>query len=243
MLLAELLAAFRLLTRLPLGARAPVPMERTVWAFPVVGAAVGALGGLAYGACSRAGLPSPVGAVWTLVAMLLTTGAFHEDGLADLADGLGGGRTRARKLEIMRDSRIGSFGALALMLSLAARGAAIAAIGEPAAVAAALVAAAALGRAGILILVLALDPARPDGLAAGLRRRAPARLAAGLVIALAAAFILLPPNAAASAVAGMVLTAIILAWIVRRQIGGYTGDALGATAVLGECVALGLIGR
>ena len=103
-----------LLTRLPVGWLAtsaePARLADAVWAFPVVGAVVGAIGGAVFWVCARLGMPPAVAAVWTLASMLLVTGALHEDGLADTADGLGGGRTRERKLEIMRDSRIGTFG-------------------------------------------------------------------------------------------------------------------------------------
>src|ERR1019366_4569859 len=109
-----------LLTRLPVGwfsgTQAPAGIADAVWAFPIAGAVVGGIGGGVFWGCSALGLPPAVAAVWTLVATLLVTGALHEDGLADTADGFGGGRTREQKLEIMRDSRIGSFGALAVML-------------------------------------------------------------------------------------------------------------------------------
>ncbi len=231
-----------LLTRLPAGWLAgngpPSGIAEAVWAFPVVGAAVGALGGAVYWACSRLGLPPPVGAVWTLGALLLATGALHEDGLADTADGFGGGPTRERKLEIMRDSRIGGFGALALMLSLAARGTAIAALATPGHVAPALVAAGALGRGAILLVLAALPPARADGLASSLRETAGTRLAAGVALAVLLAWIAWRPVLATTLAAGAVAAACI--WAARRQIGGYTGDVLGATSVLVECAVLGL---
>jgi adenosylcobinamide-GDP ribazoletransferase len=237
---AELAGAFMLLTRLPAGwlagGRAPAAFADTVWAYPVVGAVVGGIGGAAYWACCRLGLPPAVGAVWTLAAMLLATGALHEDGLADTADGFGGGRTRDRKLEIMRDSRIGSFGALALMLSLAARGAAIAALATPGHVIAALIAAGALGRGAMLVVLLLLPPARADGLAAGLGASRIGRVATGLLLAAVAAHAFWAGIAA-------VLAALAMAWTARRQIGGYTGDVLGATSVVTECVVLSLLAR
>jgi adenosylcobinamide-GDP ribazoletransferase len=245
LLLAELVAAFTLLTRLPVGwllrRRAPGSFADSVWAYPVAGAAVGGIAAAAYWACDELGLPPAVAAVWALAAGLLATGALHEDGLADTADGLGGGRSRVRKLEIMRDSRIGSFGALALVLSLAARGTAIAAIAGPGRVAAALVAAAAVGRGAMIVLLLLLSPARTDGLAAGLRTASRWRAALGLALAASVAFALLPAGPALWACAGGLAAALMLAWLARRQIGGYTGDVLGATSVLGECVVLGLL--
>src|ERR1700759_5687818 len=96
MLRAELAAAFLLLTRLPLAALGrglPFPEpSRCVWAYPIVGATVGAIAAAAFLLCSRLGLPPGLAAVWSLAASALATGALHEDGLADTAGGLGGGR-------------------------------------------------------------------------------------------------------------------------------------------------------
>ncbi len=245
MLRAELAAAFMLLTRLPVGwfagNRVPPDQAFCIWAYPVVGAAVGGIGALAYLLCARIGMTPALAAVWTLAALLLATGALHEDGLADMADGFGGGRSPERKLEIMRDSRIGSFGALALLLSVAIRVVSVSALVQPGRVAPALVAAGALARGGIGLLLLALPPARPDGLAAALRERRPARTAMGPALAAAVAVALLPLRLALGAVAAGGLAALALAALTRRQIGGYTGDVLGACAVVVECVVLTLL--
>ena len=114
--------AFMLLTRLPMGqmAEAP-PLAASVWAYSVVGAMVGALAGLVFSFAAWAGLPPVTAGLLAIGAGVLLTGAMHEDGLADLADGFGGGHTRERKLEIMRDSRIGSYGVVALVLALGLR--------------------------------------------------------------------------------------------------------------------------
>jgi adenosylcobinamide-GDP ribazoletransferase len=242
-LLSELTAAFTLLTRLRLArfSAVEVPIASFVWAFPLVGAAIGVLGGAAFTVGSLAGVPASVSAVWTLAVGVLVTGAFHEDGLADTADGFGGGRTRERKLEIMRDSRIGSFGAIALILSLAARGTAIAALSQPLRVLFALVVTGALGRAGMVVLLLALRPVRADGLAAGLRELDPARAIVGLAIAALLTLSLLPISVSLRTMAGALVAALIIAWVAQRQIGGYTGDVLGATAVVTECVAISLL--
>ncbi len=239
----ELAAALMLLTRLPVGwlARGPVLFANSVWAYPVAGAVVGGLAAAVYAACHALGMPPALAAVWALGAGVLATGGFHEDGLADTADGLGGGRTRERKLEIMRDSRIGSYGALALLLSMAARGAALAAIAQPWRVAAAMIAAAALGRGAIIVVLLATGPARPDGLAAALRDLPTGRAALGLALPTIAALLLLPALAALAAIGGALLAALLLAFAARRQLGGYTGDVLGAAAVAAECAALSLL--
>jgi adenosylcobinamide-GDP ribazoletransferase len=233
---AELVGALMLLTRLPvwrLSRRAVSPADG-VWAWPVAGALTGGIGGAAYWLGSGCGVPAFIAAIWSLAAMLLATGALHEDGLADTADGLGGGRTVARKLEIMRDSRIGSFGALALMLAVTLRVGCVALLEQPGAVMAALVNAAVAGRGAMLVVLLVARPARAEGMAAPLGEAHPVRILAGL--ALAAAIVLLPGGRAALAAAYVV--AILLAWVARRLVGGYTGDVLGAAEQLAECAAL-----
>jgi adenosylcobinamide-GDP ribazoletransferase len=245
LLRTDLASAFMLLTRLPTGwlatSATPGRLADAVWAFPVVGAVVGAIGGAIFWICARLGMPPAVAAVWTLASMLLVTGAVHEDGLADTADGLGGGRSRERKLAIMRDSRIGTFGGLALMLSLAVRGAALAALAQPARVAVALIVAATLGRGAIGVLQLTSAPARPDGLAAELRTSRFGRTALGPGIAAVLAFALLPYGAALGVTIAALVSALAIAWMARRHLGGYTGDVLGAAVVVTECAVLALI--
>jgi len=238
----ELGAAFALLTRLPV-----VPFlfpvsdagpAQCVWAYPLVGAVVGGIGAGSYTLLAWAGLPPALSAAWALAVTFLATGALHEDGLADTADGFGGGANPERKLAIMRDSRIGSYGALALLVSTAVRWAAATELGATGRIVPALIAAGALSRGALAIPLLALRPAREDGLAAPLRDAALVRTLLGPALALALAFTLLPSRGAACAVvltAGVALTFTVLA---RRQVGGYTGDVLGACAVLVECVVL-----
>ena len=242
---AEFAGAVMLLTRLPAGwiagGAAPADPAQSVWAYPIVGAAVGGIGGLVYWAAARIGLPPLVGAAWTLAAVILTTGALHEDGLADTADGFGAGGDRERTLDIMRDSRIGAFGAIAIALALAARGGAIADIAAPGRVAAALVAAGALSRGAMLIPLLTLPPARADGLGHGLRTRKAGRVAAGLAAAAGIAVMAAPFWSAVSAGGAAVVAALAVKAAARRRIGGYTGDVLGAAAVLAECAALSLL--
>jgi adenosylcobinamide-GDP ribazoletransferase len=243
--LSDLALAFTVLTRLPLGRLAPAGWDgrlgRSVWAYPLVGAVVGAIGAAAYWASRRVGLPVPLGAVCALAAGFLATGALHEDGLADTADGFGGGTGPARKLEIMRDSRIGTYGALALMLSLAARGSAIAGMAEPGRVAAALVVAGALARGSLGVLVRLAAPARADGLGAALGTPSRARALVGVGLGSVIAVLLLPSGMACGAILAALATGVGMSWLARRQIGGYTGDVLGATVVACECVLLGLL--
>lgn len=242
LLLIDLTNAFMLLTRLPVArfgrVDEPPDLSRCVWAFPVVGLVVNGIGGLAYWLAHRCGMSSSLAASWTLVATMATTGALHEDGLADTADGFGGGATPARKMEIMRDSRIGSYGVLALLLSVVIRVTALAALGQPAVVLITLIAAGFLGRCGILLLLKVFEPARADGLGAAVGRPSARSVAVGLSLTVVGSFVFLP---LVPAVAVLVLglgTTLIFGVVSKRQIGGYTGDVLGASEVITECVVL-----
>ena len=169
-LLQDLKVAALFLTRFPVQVDGAVNMRdlaAAVYAFPIMGAAVGLLGrpGLRGRRLGWACPPCPA-ALLAVAAMMLATGALHEDGLADTADGLGAGGDRERALAIMRDSRIGSFGALALMMALLARLIALAPMWDPRLVAAVLVAAAMASRAVMPVVMLLQPSARATGLAA-----------------------------------------------------------------------------
>ena len=233
---AELIGAATLLTRLPVGGwvKAHPAATECLWAYPVVGLGVGGLGALVLWGGIQAGLPQPLAAVWAIAATVVLTGGLHEDGLADTADGFGGGRTAERKLAIMRDSRIGSFGALALCFSLALRILPLASSVHPYL---ALTGASMLGRGAILIPLLLLRPARTDGLAASLGTAG--RLPASVGLAIAAALSLWTPAAGLAALAA----GLALSLLSHRQIGGYTGDVLGALEQVAECAALSALIR
>lgn len=233
--LADLGGAFGLLTRLPLGG--PGRGAASCWAWPVAGAVVGALAGLAGWGALALGLPLGWAAALVLAVQAAATGGLHEDGLADTFDGLMGGRDPARRLEIMRDSRIGSFGALALMLVTLARWSALVVLLPTAPWA--VVAAAAVSRAGMPVLMAALRPARDGGLsrAVGRPRAVQAGLAVGVALVLAApmgwpVLGLLPVLAAVWLALGL--------W-ARARIGGQTGDILGAGQQLAEAAVLGYL--
>jgi adenosylcobinamide-GDP ribazoletransferase len=231
--LGDISAALMLLTRLPVPSSLPA-RAAGVWAYPIVGAVVGLVGAAVYWVAVRFGLPPSMAAICAIAGTALTTGALHEDGLADTADGFGGGVTVARKLEIMRDSRIGTFGALALILSVGLRIAAVTSLADPTSVAIALVAAGVLGRAAMIGIMLALPPARADGMAAAL---GPLPLMpATFGMAIACACVLLPHGV--RAIVGAALAGALMVWLARRQIGGHTGDVLGATEQAAECAVL-----
>jgi adenosylcobinamide-GDP ribazoletransferase len=238
----DLLTAFMLLTRLPLSrfARADTPpdLARCVWAFPVVGFAVNGLGGLVCWLLHKAGVPPLLAAAWVLATTVILTGGFHEDGLADTADGFGGGSSPIRKLEIMRDSRIGSYGALALLLSVMIRAAAIAALVDPTRVVAAMIVAGMLGRTGMLVILLALRPARAGGMGAAMGKIDAKSAAVGFGLTIVAALVWLPIRPALAMVILGIGASTAVAKLAHTQIGGYTGDVLGAAEVITECVAL-----
>ncbi|MGH6905574.1 MAG: adenosylcobinamide-GDP ribazoletransferase, partial [Geminicoccaceae bacterium] len=135
-LLRDCKVALAFLTRLPVREEPPWPaadLAASAPMFPVVGALIGLAGAIAYALATWLGLPPWPAAVGALATTIWLTGALHEDGFADVADGFGGGGTREAKLAIMRDPRIGSYGALALVLAVLARAGAVAGLGEPAA--------------------------------------------------------------------------------------------------------------
>jgi adenosylcobinamide-GDP ribazoletransferase len=236
--------ALAFLTRLPVREPRAWPdldLAASVPLFPVVGALIGLAGAIGYALAEWLGLPPWPAAALALAITIWLTGALHEDGLADVADGFGGGRTREDKLRIMRDARVGSYGAIALVLALLARAGALAALAAPWAVGAALVAAAAVSRAALPAIMATLPGARADGLAAGAGRPHPLRAAAAVLVAALIAVVLLGAAAPAALLAGAA-GALGVALLARRQIGGYTGDVLGAVQQLAEIgVLLGVL--
>lgn len=236
-----LICAVQFLTRLPTPRLAnfePDWITRAARFYPLVGQLVGILTASIWLVASRfwPGLPA---AVLAVAAGVLITGGFHEDGLADTADGLGGGQDPAHRLSIMKDSRIGSYGALALVLALAAR---IALLGgfSPSAGALALVAAHGAARASASVVMAAL-PYVGDVDAAKVRpaaRRVTWTEATVAVVLGGWPLLLLGPAKALLALALIMAAAGAMALTARRLIGGVTGDVLGAVEQLAEVVAL-----
>jgi adenosylcobinamide-GDP ribazoletransferase len=236
----QFVLATGVLTRLPVAAPASEDgaIARASWAFPVVGAGIGMIAALALFVASVCGLGGTPCALLALVAAGLVTGALHEDGLADTADGFGGGGDRDQKLAIMRDSRQGTFGILALIFSIGLRAVALAAIPGPIEAGLALIAAHAASRALLAPAMLLLAPARDDGLGATAGRPGEVTALVSLAIGVFVAIGMLGPvrGAVAFVVSGVAVAAT--AALARRQIGGYTGDVLGAFQQIGEIVML-----
>ncbi|MFN3596724.1 MAG: adenosylcobinamide-GDP ribazoletransferase [Rubricoccaceae bacterium] len=242
------LTAVMFLTRLPVprwvGHDAPT-LSRASPYFPAVGVLVGLFGAAFYGLVGLA-FPPWLAAAAALAATVWLTGAFHEDALGDTFDGLGGGWTREEVLRIMRDSRMGTYGTVALVLTLGARWGALATIGAaggPAGVAAALVAAHALGRWTALPLILWLPYVREHGTGKPFAASVtPARLAAGSALAGGAAALALG-GAAVPAIATVLGVTLVAGAYFRARLGGMTGDCLGAANQLAElAVYLVLLG-
>lgn len=245
-LLADVATFLRFYSRLPIGEgdHAPLDFARMAPALPIAGALIGAIGAAVLIVARICHLPSLVCALGAVAVVALVTGALHEDGLADVADGFGGGATRETKLAIMRDSRIGAYGVLALCFSVLLRVAALASIlGRSVTLAAlALVFAGALSRVAGLAPMLWLSPARLDGLGATVA--APLRETWLRACLIAAALGLAPWLAGAGA--GQIALAIVAAFaaaaliakLAKKEIGGYTGDVLGAAQQLAEIAIL-----
>lgn len=235
--LADLGMALSFLTLLPVPAAAHERGDfgRAAGWFPLVGAAVGALAG-GVGLAAEPLLGAAPATVLALATLVLVTGALHQDGLADCADGLGVRGDRERRLAVMRDSQIGTFGMLALLgwgLLLLTTLAPL----DDADALFALIAAGALGRAAALVHAVATPPARREGLGAGFAVRL-TPLALGVATAAAAALLAVGPARGLLAIAAAALVAAASVVWARRAVGGRTGDTLGATIALAELAVI-----
>ncbi|HJV89738.1 MAG TPA: adenosylcobinamide-GDP ribazoletransferase [Holophagaceae bacterium] len=235
----SLLAAFRFLTRIPLPGRPTEAGElqgAVVW-FPLVGACVGGFTAGAFHLGCRL-WPPAVAAALALAAGLVLTGGFHEDGLSDAVDGLGGGFTRDKVLAIMKDSRIGAYGSMALVCALLLRWSALVALGGRALLAFPM--AMALGRWSI-VHVLALLPPIAEGLAKEVHRKGTWHLWVGstvLALLLGAVALRLGLPRVPQAFLAVLGASLLWSWRLKMRLGGHSGDCLGATAMLGEAAAL-----
>ncbi|QBY02641.1 adenosylcobinamide-GDP ribazoletransferase [Rhodophyticola sp. CCM32] len=235
---SDIWLALGLLTRLPLPAGgAPERGAQAAWAWPLAGLVLGLLGVGMIWLGRWFDLPGGLISALVLAVMILASGALHEDGLADMADGIWGGWTVEQRLDIMRDSRIGTYGVLALVLSLLARWSLIGALlSTPLA----LVAAAVIGRAPMVTVMALVRPAREDGLSrnTGQPEGRTAWLSAGVAMIIA---ITLTGWAGVMACVVAYLVAGAVAWLAHSKIGGQTGDVLGASQQLAEIAALAVL--
>jgi len=231
-----LLGATQFLTRVPIRLSEPPVLARCVPWFPLVGGVIGlAVGGVAAGLAEL--VPMTVAAAVAIIAGVMITGAFHEDGLADTADAFAGGWTREQRLRILGDPLHGSYGVAALCGTIVVRILAVASLG-PAAAFAGLVAAHALGRAAAVGAMATFPLATADGLGAGYasglsRKGAFLGALSGVAIATIATGWWVGPLAGAAVVAVATVGALAM-----RKIGGVTGDVLGAVEQVTECLVL-----
>ena len=233
----EARVALSLLTRLPCGPlpQSLIPTGQTAWAFPLVGLLIGGATGLVFLAAALV-LPPLLAAFLSVLGGVLLTGGLHEDGLADVADGFGGGLTRETRLEIMRDSRVGTYGVLALVISIGIIAGAMANLSISTATLGYFLAVGAASRGAMLLPMALLSPARSEGLGQGAALPLGWPLGLGLGIGLAIALLVLPVL-----IAGIVASSLLMLWAAKRLIGGQTGDVLGATQKLAEVTAWVLV--
>ncbi|HEY1541418.1 MAG TPA: adenosylcobinamide-GDP ribazoletransferase [Xanthobacteraceae bacterium] len=240
-LTSDLAVALAFYTRLPIRPQKPVDdaaLARASWCLPIVGALIGVIAGFAYWISVRLNMPQLVAATIAVAASMMLTGCLHENGLAGTADRLGGGMTPERALDIMREHRIGTFGACALIVSFALRVGAITDLPKAGLVAWALIGAHAMARAGLPLFMRLVPPAGPDGLAAQAGAPPPDRAWAALVIGAIMLWTALGFTAALFAIVFMLLGNAVVALISHRKIGGQTGDVRGAAEQVGECIVL-----
>ena len=238
--LSDFWRAMALLSRVPLppvGDFRAALIARSVWSWPLVGLVLAGLALLpAMLVDFLTGNPL-VYAIFAIAAMVLLSGAMHEDGIADCADGFGGGMDRDRKLEIMRDSTVGTYAVVMLILTLGLRLVLITAAAD-------------IGQAGILFLIMAvisraampvvmriLPPARDNGLGKGAGRPGWLPVLIGFAIASAIVLVLGGISAMFAVIVGVMIAILIVAMVARSQIGGQTGDVLGATQICAELFA------
>ena len=235
-MLHDIVVAFAFLTRLPIRHRDAVSLQRSAQWFPLVGASVGALGGLTYLVAATA-LPHAPAAVLALIVTTLVTGGFHQDGLADIVDGLVGGWTREDRLRILKDSRHGTYGVLAIVLQSLLQTMTLASL-SPTDGLRALVAAHALAR--VVPVVLMATPAAPGQAGMGAAYAREIRwhhIAVALALGLAVSATLLGSRLLVILPTLLIVNLVLVVW-VRQRIGGIVGDALGAAEQVSESAIL-----
>ncbi|MEL7048146.1 MAG: adenosylcobinamide-GDP ribazoletransferase [Pseudomonadota bacterium] len=212
-----------------------------VWAYPIIGAGVGTIGASVGVLAMTAGLGPWISALLTVAAIILVTGGLHEDGLADFCDGVGGGQTRDAKLQIMRDSRLGTYGVLAIIFAVFLHTAAVSALMEhqtAMAAAASLVAAVAISRAMVLVPMWLLCSVRNDGQTAVFETPGRVTTVCTILIAVGVGALAWPPAILLACLMSAGAAALVVTAIASTYLGGYSGDGLGATIALSHVAIL-----
>ncbi len=242
----DFLTALMLLTRIPVGRWCRYSQEAvasSVCYFPLVGALVGALGAAVLWV-AHAAVPAKIAVLLSMLATVLATGAFHEDGLADAADGLWGGSTPQRRLEIMKDSRLGSYGAIALWFTLGAKFLLLENLASKqlASALAGGLAAHCLGRcASVGVLNLLPHVGFDAGKAQPYCRRLSRPQLIATLLPPAVLILVMFDTAAVPVLAATALVVFLSSEFFRRRIGGITGDCLGAAVQITEIAVLGVL--
>ena len=245
-LIDDIIMALRFFSRLPTGS-APhqkPELNRISMALPLASLVIGLGPALLLVGGSLAGLPAYFAAALAVAAMVMVSGGMAEDAIADAADGLFGGQTPARRLEIMKDSRHGTYGVAALCLFIVLRVTGLGALAalNPLAAGAIWLTASIAGRSGALWLAVPLPVARPDGISAAAGAVQRGSFAVGAVFALVLGFVLGGPATSllALGLALLATVAVIAGWtaLSRRLAGGQTGDLIGALGALIEIAVL-----
>ncbi|SHE38014.1 adenosylcobinamide-GDP ribazoletransferase [Devosia limi] len=245
-LTADYVMALRFFSRLPSGdsPHQKPDLNRIAMALPLASVVIGIGPALLLIGVAMLGLPAYFAAALAVGAAVIVTGAMAEDALADSADGLFGGHTTERRLEIMKDSRHGTYGVAALCLFIVLRVVGIGSVAaiNPLAAGAIWLAAGVTARTGALWLASVLPPARSDGAAAAAGQLSKRSFAVGVVFALILLFLLAGPPTSlfAIAVALILVVAVTTGWVAvcRRLVGGQTGDLIGALMALLEIAVL-----
>lgn len=242
----DIAAAFLLLTRIPVrwhrfNDDSPPDFASALWTYPLVGIVVGGLAGMVAWGGTSLSLPPVVTAALTLLTLAMLTGAMHEDGLADLVDGFGGGGTPQRKAEIMHDSRIGSYGVTGLCLATITRIALLVVLfdlfaGWQLALIIAIIAAGA--RYQVLLLLRMFPLSSFAKLGQMTAKPSLGALTIGSAIAFGPLYWLLGPVATLMVITVTLLISLWIGRLATRQIGGLTGDVMGASIILAELIIM-----
>lgn len=242
----DLVMALRFFSRLPTGRRPhTLPnLDRIAAVLPAASLIIGILPATLFFLAIVSGLPLLFAALVAIAAYAMVTGAMSEDAIADAADGLFGGSTPERRLEILKDSRHGTYGVLAIVFLIGLKAAALSAMAESTAIgaAAAWLGATVIGRSGALYLAFALPPARATGAAASAGRVSRNAFASGLVVAAVVALVLAGPFVGFFALLSCLVMGMLVAlgWssLCKRLVGGQTGDLIGALQAMLEITTL-----
>lgn len=235
----DFLVALVFLTRLPITLGFSFDLKALKSAcrcFPLIGIIVGGLSGAIFMISYAVGLPPLLSAFLAVAAQILLTGALHEDAIGDVADGFGGGSARDRKLEIMRDSRVGTYAVLALIFIVGIKVTALSSLATPLTVFAVLVSSATASRSLMVWAMYLMPSARNDGLGHGAGRPAILEPLVATVLGILVAIVALGNLVGAVALLSAIIGATLMGVIAYRQIGGQTGDVLGAIQQISELV-------